>query len=509
MRNINKIFLIAGLALGIASCKKNWLDVNTNPNNPTQSETPLVFSNAVNTSVGTVIPTTGSTGNTLIAQEMSAYWCGHWAQSSSYQVSAPLMQYVFTNATWTYWTNWYDNLTDYEYVIANSGADPAFAGFSKVMKALVYQRLVDFYGDVPFKQAHQPATFPRPAYDNAEAIYTDLIVLLDGAVADINAAPSVNGVNKKQDIVFNGDKAKWVRLANTVKMRILMRQSRIASKAAYITAEVNKVIAGGGVLKAGEIAFVNPGYISGTAGKNNPIYNQWGFTENGATATGSQRTKVSQYLINTLKPINDFRFSTIAAPIAGANPNSAASYVGAPLGINDPNYVSARTSSLGENVIKEGEMTRPVCLISAAEAQFLMAEATFLFPTINTTTTAEDFYIAGVTESFLQNTFEAVDATDYMAQNLNNVTYASSTNKLNAIMFQKWIALANFDGIEAWAEQRKSNVPADAAVKTIGQTTAPNAPVRLPYPLVEISTNAANVPQGINVYSNRLFWDLN
>jgi hypothetical protein len=173
--------------------------------------------------------------------------------------------------------------------------------------------------------------------------------------------------------------------------------------------------------------------------------------------------------------------------------------------------VGTLTSSVGPNQVVLGQSQNPVYIISAAEAQFLMAEAKEAFPAISTTTTAQAFYENGVKLSMFQNWtgYTATDVATYLAQPVNNVNWAASTNKLNAIAWQKWIALANFDGTEAWAEQRKSNIPSDATCKSIGSGAAPTAPVRLPYPIVEVSSNGANVPTGINAFSTRLFWDIN
>ena len=93
------------LGLALASCKKGWLDVNDNPNNPATSTPGLVFTNAVSTTTGSGNTGT-STVNTMGAMQMGSYWSGQWAQSSSFQVSAPLMQYVFTDATFNYWSTW-------------------------------------------------------------------------------------------------------------------------------------------------------------------------------------------------------------------------------------------------------------------------------------------------------------------------------------------------------------------------------------------------------------------
>jgi hypothetical protein len=505
MKKINKLYIVIALSFSVLSCKKNWLDVNENPNNPTTSPVELVFTNALNTTNGSV--------NTMTGYEMAGYWSGHWAQSSTYITSAPLMQYNFTNATWTYWTTYFDNLADYEYVINNNpGGDvAAFKGFSKVMKALIYQRLVDLYGDVPYTEAFKGANNLQPKYDKQEDVYTNLIVLLDEAIADINAAGNVIAPFDATDIIYKGDKSNWIKLANSVKMRILMRQSRIASKAAYIVAEVNKVIASGGVLSGGDDAKVDPGFIAGTVGKINPYYAAFGFDVQGNTAAGFDRVKINKVLENSLKTPLDLRLLGIMRPRGATDGTQLGHYVGVPFGINDPSLVSSNVSSIGPNQIVKGEEVRSIWILSAAEAQLSMAEAKELFPAITGGSTAAQYYRNGVRLSFTQQgniadlTFADADA--YLSNTA--VDYAVVANKVEAIARQKWTALANFDEFEAWAEQRKSGFPTDASVKSQASLSVPNAPVRLPYPIIEVSSNGANVPSGINPFSTKLFWDVN
>jgi hypothetical protein len=506
MKKINKLFIGAVLLLTTASCKKGWLDINDNPNNPTTGPVELVFTNALNI--------TNGAGNTMTGYEMAGYWSGHWAQSSTYITSAPLMQYNFTNATWTYWTTYFDNLADYEYVIKNNpGGDvAAFKGYAKVMKALIYQRLVDLYGDVPYSDAFKGAGNLQPKYDKQEDVYAKLIVLLDEAIADINATGGdVIAPFDASDIIYKGNNANWIKFANSVKMRILMRQSRMSSKAAYITAEVNKVIASGGVLVGGDDAKVDPGFISGSVGKINPYYAAFGFDVQGNTAAGFDRVKINKVLETALKTPLDFRILGIMRPRGTTDGSQLGHYVGVPFGINDPSLVSANVSSIGPNQIIKDDQTRPIWILSAAEAQLSMAEAKNLFPAISGGFTAAQYYKNGVTLSFLQQGEEvgltAADADDYLSNAA--VDYNVVTDKLGAIARQRWTALANFDEFEAWAEQRKSGFPTDASIKSQASLSVPNAPVRLPYPIVEVSSNGSNVPSNINPFSTRIFWDIN
>jgi hypothetical protein len=107
-------FIIILLAIGIVgvSCKKTWLDVNTNPNTLTSSNPNFIFTAALNQTVT----------NAVDYNEIGSYWAGHWTQSSSYIYSAVTFAYQFTNNNFNWWDPIYNNLGDYQYIINNADA---------------------------------------------------------------------------------------------------------------------------------------------------------------------------------------------------------------------------------------------------------------------------------------------------------------------------------------------------------------------------------------------------
>jgi hypothetical protein len=92
---------------------------------------------------------------------------------------------------------------------------------------------------------------------------------------------------------------------------------------------------------------------------------------------------------------------------------------------------------------------------------------------------------------------------------VENVDFNASTNKLNAIAYQKWLCLANFNGLEAWSEYRKNGYPATPqSINYVGAATS--RPLRLFYPGSELGSNGDNVKaQGtIDPLTTRIFWDV-
>jgi hypothetical protein len=177
-------------------------------------------------------------------------------------------------------------------------------------------------------------------------------------------------------------------------------------------------------------------------------------------------------------------------------------------------------------VLKGPNMGEPLMLL--AESDFLMAEADLRG--ILGGTAATDFN-NGIAASFnyleegpsLTPVLSApTDAANYQAANstsyLANFGLATTTaQKTEAIITQKYIALNFIHGQEAWSEYRRTGYPVSsstvlgnpygAIASTQSQATRPDhLPTRLPYPASEAATNAANVPQGISVYTSTIFW---
>jgi hypothetical protein len=500
-KNILSIILIT--TLSISSCKKGWLDVNNDPNTPTTTSADLVFTNGLNQTIA------GSNGYFQLA----AFWSGQWAQSSSFIGGGANLTYTLTNQDFNFWSGLYDNLFDLQFVIDNGSAQgvPNFVQYAKVLQVFQMQKVVDLYGNAPFTEGLKGTALLLPKFDNAEAIYDKLVTQCNEAITALGTAPSA--VNN-QDFLFKGNNAKWRRFANSVKLRLLMRQSRVTTKAAYITAELNKIVADGGPLQLGENAFFNPGYLSGVAGKINPFYNSFGYTENGAQQDNYRLVKINTVLMNYIKSVNDPRLATIAAPNPTATgPLTASSYTPVSLGVTAANLVHANTSSVGSNRIVFGNMIDSISMITSAETQFLLAEAKYLFPASTLPGTAESYYNNGVTESFKINGVPGATAAaaTYLAQPAVNFMATTAANQLTLIMRQKWVALTNYDGLESWSEQRKSNVPTDAQCYSAA-AAKPNAPYRLPYPAVETNANPNAPFTGANYIfdaANKIFWDKN
>ena len=127
------------------------------------------------------------------------------------------------------------------------------------MTVFDYQQLVDNYNNVPYSQALQGTKKSNPAYDNGSAIYDDLLKQLDAAIALIQGAPTTDANPGVADIMYGGNMTNWLKFANTLKLRLALRQSNVAAKTAALKAAV-AATASLGYIDASISALVNPGY---------------------------------------------------------------------------------------------------------------------------------------------------------------------------------------------------------------------------------------------------------
>jgi hypothetical protein len=510
MKKFLIIFAAVG-AVGLGGCKK-FLDKNENPNSAVTTDARYVFTNAQQRTIANQVGGVHTMGGS---------WVGFYGHSTSFTGGGQEKTYVFTNNDFNYWDGMYDNLADYDYVIKNAAKDNAtyLVGPAKIMTAYVYQKLVDLYGNVPYTEAMDAANNLEPKYDNAQTIYEDLIVKLTEAIADIKAAtfPSTD----LSDITFKANKTNWIQLANTLKLRILIRQSNMTGRTAYITGKINEIITeGSGFLT--DNAYVQPGYTK-SSGKLNPFYNNYGYDQNDAQVQNYAYRKMGAVIVNFLKNTNDlFRLQRIAAPKTGADPNNQLSYVGIPLGGDGSTYLEANTSSIGSMQIVKGDASRSSILMSAAEAYFLRAEAAERYG-IAALGNARTLYETGVTWAFrlaaatqtgtaTATTAQAdAAAATYLASGQPLVDWDDSPDHLRAIWVQKYLALVHVDGLEAWSEYRRTNsTTSTGSVPTNPQSVSTTSaqPVRLYYPLREQNVNSSNYTN-VNVFTNRIFWDVN
>ena len=500
MKNIIKFtILLAAFGLVTASCEK-WLDVNTDPNNPTTVTPDLVLPVAQHYTAYVVQNSRyfNTLGNMLMA---------NWSQSDGFSWYTDEFKYNVTSS-------FYDHILEVSYSSAlkqyaivdqlEEGYD-YYKAIAKIMKSYHFQLLVDTYGDVPYSEALGRSLNATPKYDDAETIYADLMVQLNEAInliknADEDAQVLVPG---NDDTMFGGDMDQWIKFANSVKLRILVRQSGVAGKSAYIQTEIAAINSEGSGYITQNVG-INPGYQNKIEGKQNLFWNYFGWNASGTETMDNRATCATDYVLSKLTAFNDPRIDRLyEKPSTG--------HLGVPQGLLDydtpviDQYMPEFVSNIGPGLLKSSTMD--AIIFTLAENYFNQAELANR-GLISVGDQGKDLYENGITASFTYLELSASQASTYYSQGINLVGWNFSPNKLNAIITQKWIAVNGITAEQSWFDYIRTGYPNDVPIPLNYNKTA-DRPVRLFYPASEYSSNGGNVPaqnDPMEAFTDKIFW---
>ena len=495
-----KATLLLFLSLGVISCSEDFLDVNDNPNDPPISTPSLTLP---------VAQENFAELNATAMVYLGQFLMYNWATPSNWSANTDLITYNVTSNFYTtiFETSYASILKDLTYVenyVDASGAVDysAYDVIAETIKGFQFQYLVDLYGDVPYTEANLRGANPTPVYDDSEFIYKSVIdSLTTAAVVALNLPENAEDPGL-QDIIFHGDMVEWAKFANSIKLRMLIRMSETGQDA-YIREQLALIDANGAGF-IDETVAANPGY-SNNAGQQNPFYGYVGFEPSGTETDRWDYTVATDYVIETLTSFNDPRLERLYAPSDAAGEFKGVEQSTALPGTG---FTSADLSHVGPGLLVSSEQEQAIMLES--EVLFLLAEAALRGYIEGGEAAAELYYQQAIEESFefLGVEEPGVTAEEYYSQNIVNVGWDASPNKLEAIITQKWIALNGTASIESWVEWIRTGYP-DAL--PIPDESGGIRPVSLLYPVSELARNSENVPPQTqaDAFSNYPFWAVN
>jgi len=494
MKTRVKYYLVFTILLVLFStCEKDWKKVNINPNLPENLSSDSILPSAI-MSMGAVV---GYHYN-LVGGCWSQYWTMVFL-SSRYSKYYKIDTYTLTSSDINEgWQELYSGaLPDLEYMVENASQSKDWNYFliGTVLQCYSYQLLVDLYGSIPYSEALQGNNEPQnfyPKFDDAETVYNDLIVKLNDALSkDFKAVTCTNP--GKSDLLFSGDMSKWIQFANTLKLKIFMRQMYV--RPAVAQAGIQK-------LYTDHVSFLSSDaqitQFSNEVGKMNPFYEleyYWLSTRYiGASST------LFLYLTSNSDPRRYFLFENkigYSSLLQGQIPISAVQFYG-------PSIFISRALD-------------PVVFISSAESFFLQAEAVAKgWGTGND----QAIYNSGIEASFIKSGKTASDAALYTG--LGNVyeypVNGSFEEKQKAIIMQKWISMAGYQGIESFFETNRTHYPpiylgfpspnwkGGEFTRSMEAPQGTLFPKRMLFPATERSLNP-NAPAEISLFT-KVWWDV-
>ena len=521
-KKINSVLLavVATVALLSVGCKKGTFDINSpNPNQPSSIEPKFVLSAALN-STATLVAGNPGTPGTQSGNDLFDIYMGYWAVSGDYIPSAALLQYKLTTdfgaAIWDQAYPTLKNLKAIEKFYGGEATGYNYQAIAKIVQALLYQRLVDIYNNIPYSEALQGGVNNTPAYDDAQTVYKDLVSQLDSSVLLINAATNETiAVDPTYDLMF-GDSAglqrkdpmkAWKMFANTLKLKILMNLTQLSDGPAYIQSELTGLTTAD-FIGADADAVISAPYSNNAGNHQTPLWQDIGSSTTGTPYQNNAYFRANSYAVNFYKSTNDPRVALIYTPngsgdIQGrAFGSTALEHNDVISGIGGPSQgVAASPDGLLQSP------AQPAMILSSTQSLFLQAEAVqrgYL------TGDAAALYQSAIEESFrlLGVPDYVTAAATYTAQAGDNTNFVASSNPINTIIVQKWAALNTQDPLASWDDWRRTGYPSDIPVSIYPGSTATHIPYRLIYPTSEYNYNSANVNKEgqIDPLSSKIFW---
>jgi hypothetical protein len=512
--------LSAGLLLS-TGCTKDFVERNTNPAsyNQTNFDPNYLLTSAQ-------LAYTGSTDFSYETWRGNLIYCSTFMQGFSTVIGYWAGDKYLLNEGYTsaYWGNAYSEQVKPIVDVVESTKDKAqyknLNAVARIMRALIFERISDLYGDVPYSEAglgyYSKIFYPK--YDKQEAIYNDLITQVTEATAALDPAGDI----PKGDAIYQGNIAKWQKFGNTLLLRIGMRLSKVnPDKAKAIVTQV-----AGKTLTEADDAYLVADATGGrtTINRNSQVLLGDGGQEN-------FYVKWSKTFIDNLKSNNDPRLSVLAATqlyatdaikTPNANPVfTASAQKGMPNGLDfgtpghivtaDPTFTSFSDYSSPSPYITK--RNGPTFILTFAESELLLADAAQRFGVGGD---AKTHYDAGVKAAitYLKEYDAAATISPATAQAYVDAHPYDAANGLQQINTQYWI-LANsmLDFYESWSNWRRTGYPVLTPVNFPNNATGATIPRRFPYPSGEAVSNpdnyspAHNGVAGGDLLTSRVWWD--
>ncbi|HEY9450909.1 MAG TPA: SusD/RagB family nutrient-binding outer membrane lipoprotein [Gemmatimonadaceae bacterium] len=471
------------LILTLAACE-NFLDVNDNPNSPETA--------AVDIRLPALI--TAFIHSTYYGE--NSLWGAEWTQQFSYnretrpysQVQRYELSETDASSAWDYY---YSRPGNASYTLVRDASAPGdiyYHGLGKLFYAWTFEVITDLWGPVPYNEAFKPE-IREPKYDSQKTVYEGILASLDTAIADMSSTTGrLPGTN---DLLFNGDMSKWIKLAHFLQARTQLRMAYAQGE--DMTARANAALtalSGALTSNADDADFIYPGGEDA----RNPL---WMFQD-------QQNSFVaSEYLVEMLKSRSDPRLPIMFTPIVYDSvrgttgyPSTTPTYVGHPNG--GPTLADSTVSWIGAYFSNEDA---PLNLVSYADQKFTEAEARLI---VSGAAAADAPYREGIRANMTKLGVAAGDIDAYVA---TRPDLSTATNPLEEIITEKYIA--NFLKVEPWDDWRRTGYP--VLPSPVEQAVLPDIPQRIRTPASELSNNinqvtATGIPIGLDGMSTKLWW---
>lgn len=486
---------------------------------------------------------------------------GKYAQTFGYTYSSSMYTPGYTPFIDSQWDNLYSALTQLrkleslynEESTGQQEQDEAFLLAARLQVYDFFAATVDVFGDMPFSKA---CTLPLTndvqqsyaPYDKAEDIYRTILSELKEMAPRFRTIPVPRNFST-QDFINWGDMDKWERYANSLRLRLAMRvasQGELAEEGRAIIKEILENPTEYPLIEeqANNVFITNQksGQLNFTAGSG---LGDWvtnrlasGPVIDRMLSHGNYNMESSDPLTGTyVEGTDDPRILLYYNPVKIVNRNTGQTdehrYLGTDVSVSDEltEYYNSQaedeliTTNKGFSQITQNGFfwqndKFDMLIMASPEIHFIKAEAYAMgYGVAQDMTRAEEEFKTAVSQSIRlwyyydsigtgENTRRYEAPTNEAIAAFANARWKSSdyTDRLDAIITQKWVHFAFLVSREAWSDLRRTGYPSGLVFPEVAGTI-PNVPNRWRYPTTEVNYNPYYKDvQAEDTYYTKLFW---
>ena len=466
-----KKILLYAMVVVMAAFTSCSLDINDDPNHPLSATPALVMPSAQN-AIATVI------GDGMY--NPAGFFVQYYDQMPESEQYKDLVRYMFTQSSAvldrSYAMLYAVALEDLEDILKSNATTGADKFMATTLRALCFQLAVDNWDQAPYTEALKGNGNTAPKWDDGQSVYEGILNEMD-SVESLITDETITCT----DMIAAKNLTQWKGFANALRLRMYLRFIDAGINASEYTTKAKALVAQNEFF-TGDFKFDN---YKDEADRGNPWYSTYKVILN--TTNHCAGYAIVSYLTktgDTQRMAYGFAKATASGSYAGALPATKYAF-------ND--IKNKDVSELNYYA------TKPVYFFTQAELQFLIAEVQLRF-------NSNDAAAKQAYEDAIKADFEARGLTG--ASDLYNGAVAWSTagtvtDKLNLIYMQKWAALFYMDHMEAWSEQRRTDVPKVSTATAAEIKTDPSV-----YTAGELISPAVNA-LGAGVLVKRMYFPYN
>ncbi|MDR0429346.1 MAG: SusD/RagB family nutrient-binding outer membrane lipoprotein, partial [Tannerellaceae bacterium] len=497
------VILTSVVIIFTPSCTGNFENLNLHPTNPTEDN--LTESERLGNLFSSLIATmhySQENNSQMIDQMVGNQYGGYMATTNNWQgtnfgtfnPSHDWVDFPFK----TIMVDFNSNFIKVKRVTESKGY---IYGWASILRVATMLRVTDTYGPIPYSKIGSVDS-DAVEYDNVQDLYHTMIADLNNSISlllSYMADAESESLMAMYDVVYNGDFSKWIKLANSLKLRMAVRIALVDTD--YAKRVMEEAIAGALIEGNADNAFIPT--------EDNPYYkasHSWG--DLAASAT------LSAYMNGYSDPRRPVYMTRL----------SNGTYKGVRMGIEN---INKNTYSNINNFSKPAFTSNsPLLVFCAAETAFLKAEAALRGWISGGDAQAKTYYEEGIRLSMEQHD---VDMGNYLSGTTSAASYSDTrtgsvsvatpitvswsdagttqNTKLEKIITQKW--LANYPlGFESWCDHRRTGFPqffpayrnlSSSGFMGAVTNTSSRMVRRLPFPESQYQGNNENVQKAVQM----------